>query len=165
MVNRPQSDLQHELVSGLKASLAESTKPPDAYAQALNLLRSFADEVQSSLAKGHKAHLAGLAVNVERGHVVNLGVEHRVVINAPEAGISDVLLRAYLPVDGLPVTLDILGDEDQECKSQEELVQALVAIPRHPAIAARLRIIRQVLGDPALQQEAKVVGPVKKKRG
>jgi hypothetical protein len=120
--------------------------------------------VQSSLAKGPKAHIAGLTVNVERGHVVNMGVEHRVVINAPEAGISDVLLRAYLPVDGLPVTLDTLGDEDQECKSHEELVQALVAIPRHPAIAARLRIIRQVLGDPALQQAAKVVATVKPRR-
>src|SRR5258708_7933336 len=130
MANR----LQVELVSGLKASLAESTEPPDAYAQALELLRAFADEVRSSLSAGAKASLAGLTVDVERGHLVNDGVEQRVVIKAPLAGISDVLLRAYVPVDGLPIKLDAFGDEDQVCKSREELVKALVDLPRHPDI-------------------------------
>jgi hypothetical protein len=155
--------LRAELVSGLKASLAESTEPPDAYARALDLLRAFAAEVRSSLSTGTKASLAGLTVEVERGHLVNDGVEQRVVIKAPLAGISDVLLRAYVPVDGRRIKLDAFGEEDQICNSPEELVKALVDLPRHPDIKARLRIIRQVLGDPALKQEAKVVGKVRGK--
>src|SRR5258708_12434183 len=108
MANR----LQVELVSGLKASLAESTEPPDAYAQSLELLRAFADEVRSSLSAGAKASLAGLTVDVERGHLVNDGVEQRVVIKPPLAASSYVPLRPYPPTARPPINLNPSGHED-----------------------------------------------------
>jgi hypothetical protein len=92
-------------------------------------------------------------VKVELGHLVTQGQEHRVAIRAPEVGLSDYLLRAFIPPGGYPVVLDMFAEGDRLCDAPESLVAALVELSEQPAMQQRLTSIRSVLSDESLRPE------------
>jgi hypothetical protein len=149
-----------KLEEGLEASLAPvREEAPDAYREAVDLLWRFADKVAAAVnpEEGVKAE-----VKVVLGHLVNQGQEHRIAIRAPEIGLSDFLLRAFVPSEGYPVVLDLFSEGDRVCADEDALVAALIEASGHPAMRQRLASIRNVLTDESVRGERKVVGTVKR---
>jgi hypothetical protein len=114
-------------------------------AVAVDLLRAFAQQVASLINTG------GASVGVELGHLVNQGQEYRVVVRAPQIHLVDILLRAFIPIDGFPVVLDMFAQGETSCASEDDLVKALVGVSKQPEVRQRLTNIRQALLDPDLR--------------
>ncbi|MFT3774000.1 MAG: hypothetical protein QM820_52210 [Minicystis sp.] len=149
-----------KLESALDKSLAPvKEQAAGAYHEVVDLLRGFADKVAAAVNSGGGAVAD---VKLELGHLVNQGQEHRVVIRAPEIGLSDYLLRAFVPPDGYPVVLDLLSEGDRVCDDADGLVAALVELSELAATQQRLAVIRSALADESLRGERKVVGVVRK---
>jgi hypothetical protein len=149
-----------KLVDGLKKSFAPvKEQATDRYREAVDLLHAFAEQVSELINQpdGVRAE-----VKVELGHLVNQGQEHRVAIRAPEIGLSDYVLRAFVPFDGYPVVLDMFEEGDRLCQSSETLVAALVELSRQPTMQQRLAAIRSALADESVRgPRRKVTLPVK----
>jgi hypothetical protein len=146
-----------KLVDGLKKSFAPvKERTTDRYREAVDLLRAFAEQVAELINQpnGIKAE-----VKVDLGHLVNQGQEHRVAIRATEIGLSDYVLRAFIPFDGYPVVLDVFEESDRVCASAESLVAALVELSGQPAMQQRLAAIRSSLADESLRGPRKKIDP------
>ena len=120
----------------------------DRYLEAVDLLHAFTEQVAHLInqPRGVKAE-----VKVELGHLVNQGQEHRVAIRATGIGLSDYVLRAFVPADGYPVMLDMFEETDRACADAESLVAALVELSEKPAMRQRLAAIRSALADESLR--------------
>jgi len=69
------------------------------------------------------------------GFTVDIGQEWRIVLSpAAKPSFSWILLRAYLPPDGFPVTLNVYDDEMTECKKSTELQKALTEYLQNPNV-------------------------------
>lgn len=154
------NDQRKKLVAGLKKSFAPvREQTTDRYREAVDLLHAFAEQV-AELIKQPDGITA--EVKVELGHLVTHGQEHRVAIRAPKIGLSDYLLRAFVPLAGYPVTLDMFEETDRRCDTAESLVAALVELSGQPAMQQRLAAIRSTLADESLRGEpSQVRAPVK----
>ncbi len=128
----------------LKTKIADMLKddregtPP--FNEVLQELRALAEAVEESLAPKAKA----LEVRVEAGHRVNLGQQYSFVVHVPKAGLQDVLLRAYVPKDGFPVTLDLFDDERRKCSTIEELEMTILNFLGHPDVKQRLLEVKDL---------------------
>ena len=143
------SDQRKKLVDQLKKSFAPAKKQAtDRYREAVDLLHAFGEQVAELINPTTEVQAE---VKVELGHLVNQGQEHRVVIRATEIGLSDYVLRAFVPFDGYPVVLDMFEEVDRVCESVESLVAALVELSRKPAMQQRLATIRSLLEDESLR--------------
>jgi hypothetical protein len=152
--------LQH-LMSELQQALGETEVRAEAeYKQVLQLLRAFTVEVSAFLSG---PNLTKTEVTLELGHAVELGQEYRVVVAASAIGLQDFLLRAFVPADGYPVTLDYAGGPEVRCESEDKLVAELVNAIRSTAIQSRLLAIRQALSDETLRGERRIVGTPKQR--
>ena len=148
-MTHPASAQRKKLVEGLKKSFAPvKEQTTDRYREAVDLLRAFAEQVAELINQpsGGQAE-----VKVELGHLVNQGQEHRIAIRATEIGLSDYVLRAFIPVDGYPVVLDMFEESDRVCASAESLIAALVELSAQPSMQQRLAAIRSSLADESLR--------------
>ena len=50
-----------------------------------------------------------------------MGQQLRVNIRIPSKDFRDTLFRAYIPLDGLPILLDLYGEEPERCSDFQEL--------------------------------------------
>jgi hypothetical protein len=138
-----------QLRAELREALEDTEVRADAeYHEVLRLLGGFAEQVSEFLNAPDRTKAN---VSLEVGHVVELGQEYRVVVAGPEIGLKDYLLRAYVPADGYPVTLEYLAEEEKRCDNEEQLVAALVAAIRHEHMRSRLLALRQALSDETLR--------------
>jgi hypothetical protein len=122
-------------VSALKDSFAPvKEQAGEGYREAVDLLHAFAEQAAETVnpPKGARAE-----VKVELGHLVHQGQEHRIAIRAEAIGLSDYLLRAFVPFEGYPVVLDVFSQGDRTCKTSSALVEALVAVSRDPEMQKR----------------------------
>lgn len=101
------------------------------FEEVLKKLREFAGAIEKSLGQGAE-------VLLESGHRVNMGQQYNVVIRIPRLGLRDVLFRAYVPFDGLPVRLDLFEDERPTCPSIADLEETLIQFLREPDVKQRL---------------------------
>jgi hypothetical protein len=153
-------DQRKKLVDGLKKAFApvrEQTN--ERYREAVDLLHAFAEQV-AELINPPGGVVA--EVKVELGHLVNQGQEHRIAIQAPEIGVSEYVLRAFVPPDGYPVVLDAFSEADRACPTAESLVAALVELSAQSSMRQQLAAIRSALVDESARGERKVVGVVGK---
>lgn len=157
------STQRKKLVDGLKKSFAPvKEQTTDRYREAVDLLHAFAEQVAELI---NQPNGARAEIKVELGHLVSQGQEHRVAIRAPEIGLSNYVLRAFVPFDGYPVVLDMFEEGDRSCGSAESLVAALVELSRQPAMQQRLAAIRSALADESLRgPRRKIDLPVKPAR-
>lgn len=154
----PQAELKR-LHAELRESLAHvKEEASEGYQETVALLRGFAGEVAAAL---NAPGAVQAQVTVELGHLVSDGQEHRIVIRAPDIGLSDFLLRAFVPPGGVPVVLDAYAEGEQRCASRQQLVEELVAFSRKPEVRDRLIAIRTILADASLRAERKAAGQVK----
>lgn len=157
------NDPRQKLVAELKKSFAPlKEQTGDGVSEAVDLLHAFAEQVAESIRSS-----AGVAaeVKVELGHLVNSGQEYRVVIRAPQIGLSDYLVRAFVPGGEYPVMLDVFEESDRRCDDAESLVAALVELSSHAAMQQRLAAIRRALADESVRGGRKRVKPPPKPAG
>jgi hypothetical protein len=120
---------------------------------AVDLLHGFAQQVSKLLNQpSSNGATVGASVTVELGHLVNQGQEYRVVVRASKINLVDILLRAFIPMDGFPVILDMFSAGEASSASEDELVSALVEVSQQTALRERLANIRRALRDPDLQE-------------
>jgi hypothetical protein len=162
------STARTRLEKQLEKSLSPLTVEHDD-AAAVDLLHGFAQQI-SKLLNPPSGDVATTSANVtvELGHLVNKGQEYRVVVRAPKINLVDILLRAFIPMDGFPVHLDMFAEGEASCTSEDELVIALVKVSQQPALRERLANIRRALRDPDLKEpgpEMQKARVTKTKRG
>ena len=87
---------------------------------------------------------ARLTVSVEPGYSVNLGRQWRVVIRIPATSVEQVLFKAYIPLEGYPVTLDFYSDEPTVCRNNEEMEKEIAAFVQKPEIGSQLAELKRI---------------------
>jgi hypothetical protein len=96
-------------------------QPPAAFAEARAVLAE-AIQVLTKLIDNHS-----LKVACEVGHSVNYGVQHNVVVKESDGDFRDIICRAYIPIDGYPVTFDFMEEDLATCGNKKEMEDALVS--------------------------------------
>lgn len=109
---------------------------PTPYDQVLRKLRSLAAAIEASLSPSR------IEVRVEQGYRVNLGQQYNVVVRIPRSDYRTVLFRAYVPVDGFPVSLDLLEDAHPRCADLDELEAEILRFLGHPDVKQRLLALK-----------------------
>jgi hypothetical protein len=127
----------------LKKKIAEALRDdreelPTEYDLVLHKLRDTADAIEATLKP------SVIEVRIEPGHRVNMGQQYSFVIRVPSLGYRDVLLRAYVPLDGFPVSLDLFEDKHPHCASLEELEASLLEFLRDPDVKRRLLSLKDM---------------------
>ncbi|MCX7044741.1 MAG: hypothetical protein NTX50_04535 [Candidatus Sumerlaeota bacterium] len=78
-------------------------------------------------------------IGIEPSFEVNMGREMKIVIEIPWRKFRTVFFRAYIPIDGFPVTLDLFGDEPIRCLNMDELDRNLGDFLEKPDILSSLK--------------------------
>lgn len=131
----PDLELNKRIADVLKDERAEE---PSAYDQVLHKLRDLAAAVEASLVPG------SIQVRIEPGHRVSLGQQYRFVFLVPSIHFRDVLFRAYVPMDGFPVTLDLFDDKHPKCDKLEALETEIIDFLRHRDVKQRLLSLKDM---------------------
>lgn len=113
---------------------------PTAHDQVVSKLRDLAAGIEASLTPG----TGTIEVRIEPGYRVNLGQQYSFVFRIPKAGFRDVLLRAYVPPGGFPVSLDLFEDNRPQCATLEALEDAIIGFLGHPDVKQRLLSLKDV---------------------
>jgi hypothetical protein len=126
----------------LKAKVAAALKDeraaaPTDYDRVVNKLRDLAAAIGESLAPG-------VEVRVEYGYRVNLGQQYSFAFHVPKIGFRDVLLRAYVPPGGFPVSLDLFDGNAPKCTSLDELEAEIIGFLSHPDVKQRLLSLKDI---------------------
>ncbi|MFO0592498.1 MAG: hypothetical protein U0441_33450 [Polyangiaceae bacterium] len=127
-----------ELKNTIAGMLKDDRAGASAFHDAVRKLRAIATALEASLAPDV------IDVRVEAGHRVNLGQQYSLVVCVPKAGLRDVLLRAYVPTEGFPVTLDLFDDEHPKCASLDELEATILHFLSHADVKQRLLEVKDV---------------------
>lgn len=70
----------------------------------------------------------------ERGFATSFGQEWRVTVKPSADGYQQVLFRAYIPLDGYPVQLDLYAEEMKTCSNKSALQKELNVFLQQSAI-------------------------------
>ena len=104
------------------------------YYEVENELEEFANKLSGELV-AHK----NVAPYYELGVKVNAGQQFNVGLRLTNYPTHDILLRAYVPDDGYPVTLNYVGHEVVARDKEELLRQLYEVVPTNPDVMSRLR--------------------------
>lgn len=118
--------------------LQDEHEAPSAYDQVVSKLRDLAEAIETSLVPGT------IEVRIEPGYRVNLGQQYSFVFRIAKAGFRDVLLRAYVPADGFPVSLDLFDENHPQCATLDALEAEILGFLGHRDVKQRLRALKAV---------------------
>jgi len=107
------------------------------YDNALEKLESVAQGIQEVLGDP-------FVVRLEPGYRVDKGQQYKLAIRLDSPPFSDFLFRAYVPLDGFPVTLDLFGDKHPECADADALERELVQFLREDAVQRQIEALRRL---------------------
>jgi hypothetical protein len=133
----PDAELNKKIAAVLRD---EQGAVPDDYDRVVNKLQDLAAGIEASLTSGS----ATIEVRIEPGYRVNLGQQYSLVLRVPKTGFRDVLLRAYVPVDGFPVSLDLFDDNHPRCDTLEALENEILGFLGHKDVKLRLRSLKRM---------------------
>lgn len=105
--------------SQLDQILDFSASASDPYGQTYEEIKSIAESIQRKLNDG----LTGdpIQVEIEPGFKASLGQQLRINVRIPQKQYRDTLFRAYVPTTGFPISLDLYGENPEECNNAQEL--------------------------------------------
>ncbi|KYG03629.1 hypothetical protein BE21_50715 [Sorangium cellulosum] len=137
MEEQPMTDeeLKTKVASVLSDERPASSK---AYSEVLHKLRALAAAIEESLKPD------AIEVRIEPGYRVNLGQQYTFVVRVPKAGLRDVLLRAYVPVDGFPVGLDLFDGQQRRCTNLDEIETEIIGFLAQPDVKHRLLALKDI---------------------
>ena len=136
---RPGSNVQHPVgvamsdnpfAAVLSPHLDSSHHPPES----LGILQEFCLGVELS------TH-GRVRCTLERGYVVNDGQEWHSVLQPSYGGPKQVLLRAYVPLCGWPVRLNLYDGPLVECDRRTDLMHQLQQFLQQPAVIEQIRYV------------------------
>lgn len=110
--------------SRLDQAIDFSAAASDPYGQSYEALKQIADSLQRKLNQGFPAE--AIKVEIEPGFQANMGQQLRVNVRIPDKNFRDTLFRAYIPQDGVPIYLDLYGEEPDRCDSEQELQEKVL---------------------------------------
>ncbi len=87
---------------------------PDHSSVALDILHEFCEAIREYT--NHQ-----LECWLKPGFLVNSGQEWRVILKPKSRDYEQVLLRAYVPLDGFPTSLDLYGESMISCSNEAAL--------------------------------------------
>lgn len=123
------------------ANLVDEREP---YNESVATLVAFADSLRRQVFAGVK----NVTVNVTPGFTVNMGQQYKVQVllvgedEKQSSSYTDILFRAYVPLDGYPTVVDLFGEEKRRCKNKQELLTALKALLHNEDFKMRLRSLK-----------------------
>jgi hypothetical protein len=79
----------------------------------------------------------------ERGFLVNYGQEWRVLMQSASGGPVQPVFRAYVPLQGYPVQLDLHQEGLQTCRDRAALEAALAEFLRDVNVREQIRYFAQ----------------------
>jgi len=124
----------------LSENLGKAQKPE--FDQAYKELREIAEGICEALSKGKPP---GLEVRLEPGYATKLGQQFRLRLGVPARKWQETLLRAYIPVDGFPINLDLGEELPKPCVNAQELQKAVLDFMNKPEVAGRMSVVRELL--------------------
>lgn len=134
-MNNAKEDLKHRIAEAINEGQGSD------FDSALHKLQDLARALQETL------HPDKIRVTIEPGHLVNKGQQYRFILSAEQPKIRDTLFRAYLPVDGFPVSLDLFEDKHPECRNLDELETEVIQFFRSPLVRQLLRGLRDIMQE------------------
>lgn len=121
--------MAHEYLDVLEHVPAPPSKQPEVVGE----LEAFCADIEAFKQGKLRCFLAS-------GATTNWGQEWRPTLKSVLKGYEHVLLRAYVPVSGLPVKLDLYDRDVIECKDVEELKAALKQFLRRPNVRETIEV-------------------------
>lgn len=108
---------------------------PEAFVDAENDLRDIAERVDDDLESAH------LGLRMSRGLLTAAGLQYNVRLHREEPEYETIFFRAYIPLDGYPIQLDFLSENDElrAANNREELVDLVYAYVNSIQAAGVLR--------------------------
>ena len=103
--------------------------PPD-WDATMKILRDFCTGVEQFVSGKLKCRLMP-------GYTVNMGREYKPTVETPN-GATFILLRIYIPKDGLPVSLNAYADDLITCTTHQMLKDELKIFLSQPSLKAML---------------------------
>ncbi len=91
----------------------------DPFGKSYEELKQITNSIERKLNNG----LPGdpIKVEIEPGFQATMGQQQRVIIRIPAKNYRDTLFRAYIPTGGMPIHLDLYGEEPERCGDLPEL--------------------------------------------
>ena len=108
----------------LDLALNFSTIANDPFGQSYEALKEIAGSIERKLNDGLPD--ATIKVEIEPGFQAEIGQQLRINIRIPGKQFRDTLFRAYIPAGGMPVLLDLYGEEPEKCSDLGELEQKIL---------------------------------------
>lgn len=110
----PNNDFQRRLDETLDFSSLAS----DPYGKSYEELEGIARSIERKLTEGQEE---SIKVDIVPGFHANMGQQLRVIVRIPAKQFQDTLFRAYIPEMGMPIYLDLYGEEPERCEDFQEL--------------------------------------------
>lgn len=101
-----------------------STSASDPYGQSYEALKQISGSIERKLNDGLQG--APIRLEVEPGFQASMGQQLRVNVRIPSKQFRDTLFRAYIPVDGVPIYLDLYGEEPERCGNLQDLQENIL---------------------------------------
>jgi hypothetical protein len=101
------------------------SSPNDPYNTSYEWLKEIAGSIERQLNRGPNGALH-INVEIEPGFQADIGQQLRINIRIPEKQVRDTLFRAYIPRYGLPIQLDLYGEEPKMCNSRDDLEEKIL---------------------------------------
>jgi len=111
-----------------------STPKPQAYKEVMHILNGFCDDVKE-VTQGR------VTCALKPGFVTGFGQEWKVTAHSVQKRIDHILLRAYVPADGLPTRLDFYEEQMTECTTTDAVKEALESFARSPVAVETLQTL------------------------
>jgi hypothetical protein len=108
----------------LDQALDFSTPASAPYGQSYEALKQIAGSIERKLNDGLQG--TPIKVEIEPGFQARMGQQLRVNVRIPSKQFRDTLFRAYIPDDGVPIYLDLYGEEPERCSNSQELQEKIL---------------------------------------
>jgi len=130
----PKSDFAQRL-----AESVDLEAQPNEFQAAYTAIQEMAVGILRLLKKGTKKPIH---VKVEPGYTTNLGTQLNLVVEIPSRKYQWILLRAYVPSGGTPISLDFIGEDVTKCNDIRAMEDEVIKFLNRPAVLDTLRTLR-----------------------
>lgn len=89
------------------------------YELTVECLKQIAADLEERLNSGFSEKR--IVIEILPGLTANIGQQFKIQLVVPGKRFRDGLFRAYIPLDGLPVRLDLYGEELELCPTREDM--------------------------------------------
>jgi hypothetical protein len=120
--------------------ILENNTVKDNTSAALDILEEFCKAIRDYTGQRLECWLS-------QGFLVNMGQEWRVMVKPVSRDFEQILLRAYVPLNGFPAWLDIYDEEPIRCVDDASLRENLAGFLRQDTIIETILFLKKQAAD------------------